>query len=45
MIALVALAHNELEWPKYFSHDSSLEYNGSITLRSSLRRFKKLLHL
>ena len=38
MMAFVALAHNEFEWPKYFSHDPSFIYIGSILLRSSSKR-------
>ena len=32
VIALVALAHNKLEWPKCLSYDPSLMYNSSIML-------------
>jgi len=33
MMALEALAHSELEQLKYFSHNPSLEYKGSIGCR------------
>ena len=38
MIALVALAHNELEWPKNFSHGLPLTVYSSIEFEFSLRR-------
>ena len=44
-MALVALAHNEFEWPKYFSHNPSFKYISSILLRLSLRRSIKFLLL
>ena len=36
-MALVALAHSEFEWLKYFSHDPPFTYISSILLRSSSR--------
>ena len=49
-MALVALAHNKFEWPKYFSQDpsfeyASFEYISLIVLRSSSRRSRKVLSL
>jgi len=38
MIALVALAHNELEWPNNFSHRLSLAIYSSIGFEFSLMR-------
>ena len=43
VIALDALAHNELEWLKYLSHEPPLIYDGSITLSSLLMRSRKCL--
>ena len=40
VIALVALAHNKLEWSKCLSHDLSLMYDSSIVLSSSSRSRK-----
>ena len=41
-MALVALAHSEFEWPKYFSHNPPFTYISLILLRSSSRRSIKL---
>jgi len=44
-MALVALAHSEFKWPKYFSHDLPFTYVDLILLRSSSRRSIKFLPL
>ena len=41
-IALVALVHNELEWPKNLSHEPPLAAYSSIEFEFSSRRFIKL---
>ena len=40
VIALEALVHRELEWPKNFSQDPPLIYNSSMILLSLSRRLK-----
>ena len=40
VIALVALVHNELEWPKYLSYDLPLIYDSSVVLSLSSRSRK-----
>jgi len=40
IIALVALAHKELEWPKCLSYEPPLIYDGLMMLSSPLRRSK-----
>ena len=42
VIAWVALAHRELEWPKVRSHSPLLMYDGSIMLKSSSNKSRKL---
>ena len=44
-IALVALVHSELEWPKYFSHNFSFKCVGLIMFRLLSRRSGKFLLL
>jgi len=43
MIALETLVQSEFEWPKYFSHDPLLEYEGSRDYKLSFKRFKNCL--
>ena len=43
VIALNALVHNELEWPKYLSYKPSLIYDGFIVLLSLSTRLRKYL--
>ena len=43
VIALVARAHNKLEWPKAWSHGPPLAHEGSISFRLSSNKFRKLL--
>ena len=44
-MALEALMHSELEWPKYFSHEPPLKYVSSMIFESSSRSSKKFLPL
>ena len=41
VIALDALTHRELEWPKNLSHELPLEYNSSMSLSSTSIRSMK----
>jgi len=41
VIALDALVHRELEWPKNLSHELPLEYNSSMGLSSTSTRSRK----
>ena len=43
VIPLDALVYNELEWPKYLSHEPPLMYDGSIMLLSLSTRSRKCL--
>ena len=43
VIALDALVHNELKWPKYLSHEPPLIYNSSIVLSLLSTRLRKCL--
>ena len=45
VIALDALAHKELEWPKNLSHKPPLEYNSSMGLLSTSMRLRKCFPL
>jgi len=45
VIACVALAHNELEWPKWLIHGPPLVYEGSIFVRSLFSRLRRCFPL